>query len=84
MPQKMYEKDVHVSECWTPSKGMSYCVHVWGKYLWLEVPIEEDQIMEVLEEIPQNTYIKPDFRRRDFFALCLLTPKQFKDITTYK
>ena len=80
----MYERDVHVAECWSVEKGISYCVKVWGKHLWLEIPIEPDQIMEVLEEIPENTFVEVNFRRRDYFATCLLTEKQFREMATYK
>ena len=78
-----YEMELHVTEQWSQEHGKSYGIKVWGPYLWLDVDIHPDQIIEVLEEIPDNKYEKPGFWRRDFFAVCKLTYEQWKTVTEY-
>ncbi len=83
MVNQNYEMELHTTEQWSKEKGKSYWIKVWGEYLPLDIEIQEEQIIRVLEEIPDARYEKPGFWRRDFFTVVRLTPQQWADVTDY-
>ena len=84
MVAQTLEMELHVTEQWSEERGVSYWLKVWGTHLPLDIEINLDQILEVLEEIPDGRYEKPGFWRRDFFAVVRLSQKQWEDVTEYQ
>ena len=83
MAEFLYERDVYISEQAYPEGEISYTLKVWARGLVLDIPIKEHQILEVLEEVPHNSCTTATFRRRDYFATCLLTVEQFREMVHY-
>jgi hypothetical protein len=84
MAEILHECDVYISEQSYPNKDISYTLKVWARGLVLDIPMAEHQILEVLEEVPHNSFVSAEFRRRDYIATCLLTAEQFEEMTDYE
>lgn len=62
----------------------SYWIKVWGNGLVLDVPVDLDQIVEVIDEVPDSVCHADGFTRRDFFAVCHLGAEQWISIVEYE
>jgi hypothetical protein len=62
----------------------SYWIKVWGNGLVLDVPVDLEQIVEVIDEVPDSVCHAEGFTRRDFFAVCHLGAEQWVSIVEYE